>query len=81
MNIFSQDIDLLKKHDVFLHYASVFLFVHILVLLEHLPKIVDTVLKVLSAVCIFTMNVKVATLIFQFFLHVLLVQPDYTFSE
>ena len=54
---------------------------HILVLLEHLPKIVDTVLKVLSAVCIFTMNVKVATLIFQFFLHVLLVQPDYTFSE
>lgn len=54
---------------------------HILVLLQHLPEIVDAVLEVLPAVCIFTMNVEVAILIFQLFLHVLLVQANDSFSE
>lgn len=53
----------------------------ILVLLQHLPEIVDAVLEVLPAVRIFTVNVEVAILVFELLLHILLVQANDSFSE
>jgi hypothetical protein len=76
MNVFAEDIDFLEKHNVFLHDARVLLLVHILVLLEHLAKIVHIVFKILALIGILTMKVGVALLILHLFLHILLVKTN-----
>jgi hypothetical protein len=76
MNVFAEDIDFLEKHNVFLHDARVLLLVHILVLLEHLAKIVHIVFKILALICILAMKVGVALLILHLFLHILLVKTN-----
>jgi hypothetical protein len=76
MNVFAEDIDFLEKHNVFLHDARVLLLVHILVLLEHLAKIVHIVFKILALIGILAMKVGVALLILHLFLHILLVKTN-----
>ena len=54
---------------------------HILVLLEHLSQIVYAVFKVLSTVCILSVDIGVTRLVFNLKFHVFLVQSHYTLSE
>lgn len=81
MNVFAENIDFLEKHNVFLHDARVLLLVHILVLLEHLAKIVHIVFKILALIGILAMKVGVALLILDLFLHILLVKTNDTLLE
>lgn len=76
MHILSKYVDLLEKHDIFLHDPGVLLLVHVLVLLQHLSQIVNVVFKVLSLVGVFPVQVGVSLLILDLFLDVLLVEAD-----
>jgi len=81
MDILAEDVDLLEKHDILLHYPGVFLLVHILIFLKHLPQVVHIVLKVLALVSIFTVKVCVTLLILNLLLDVFLVETDDTLLE
>lgn len=63
MTFFLLIIDLLKKVDIFTHDLGVFLFVDILVLLEHLSEIVDVVLQVSSLVGVLSVEISIASFI------------------
>jgi len=63
MTFFLLIIDLLKKVDIFTHDLRVFLFVDILVLLEHLSEIVDVVLQVSSLVGVLSVEISIASFI------------------
>lgn len=63
MTFFLLIIDLLKKVDIFTHDLRVFLFVDILVLLEHLSEIVDVVFQVSSLVGVLSVEISIASFI------------------
>jgi hypothetical protein len=50
---------------------------NVLVFLEHLSQIVDTILEVLASVCKLSVDVRVASLVLEFLLDILLVQSHY----
>jgi len=76
MHILPEDVDLLQEHDILLHDSSVLLLVHILVLLQHLPQIVDAILQVFPPVCVLSVDVEIPRVVLELFLHVFLVQVD-----
>lgn len=76
MHILPENVDLLQEHDILLHDPSVFLLVHILVLLQHLPQIVDAILQVFPPVCVLSVDVEIPRVVLELLLHVFLVQVD-----
>jgi len=81
MDILTQDVYLLQKHDVFLHDSRVLLLVNVLILLKHLSEIVDVVFEIFSLVCILSMQISVPLLILDFFFNVLLVKTNDAFLK
>ena len=78
MNFFSEIVNLLEQSNVFLHDSGILLFVNILILLKHLPEVVDIVFQVPSLIGILSMEVSVSLLILHLFLNILLVKPNHT---
>jgi len=81
VNILAKNVDFLKKHDIFLHNSRIFLFMDILVLLEHLSQIIHIVFKVLALIGILAMKVSISLLILDLFFDILFVKADDSFLE
>ena len=81
MYILPQNVDLLKEHDVFLHNTRVLLFVHILILLEHLSQIIYVIFEVLAFVGILSMQIGISLFVLDLFLDVLFVEADNALFE
>jgi hypothetical protein len=81
MYILPQNVDLLKKHDIFLHNTRVLLFVHILILLEHLSQIIYVIFEVLAFVGILSVQIGISLFILDLFLDVLFVEADNALFE
>jgi hypothetical protein len=80
MHIFSQNIDFLQEHNVLFHDSSVFLLVHILIFLEHLTKVVDTVFEIFSTIGILTVDIEISIVIFKFFVYIFFEKVNRTTS-
>lgn len=76
MHILPEYVDFLEEHDILLHDPRVLLLVHILVLLEHLPQIVDAVLQVFPPIRVLSVDVEIPRVVLELLLHVFLVQVD-----
>lgn len=76
MDILSQNIDFLEQHDVFFHDSAVFLFMDILIFLEHLSKIVHIIFQVLALICVFSVKISVTLFILDLFLNILFVKSN-----
>jgi len=74
-------IDFLQQRYIFLHNSRIFLLMHILILLQHLPQVVYIVFQVLSLVCVLSVQVSVSLLVLDFFFDILLMQSDNSFFE
>jgi len=81
MYILPQNVDLLKEHDIFLHNTRVLLFVHILILLEHLSQIIYVIFEVLAFVGILSVQIGISLFILDLFLDVLFVEADNALFE
>lgn len=81
VHVFSQYIDFLQKHHVFFHNPCVFLFMDILILLEHLSQIVDAVFEILSSISILSVDVCISCFILEFLFHIFLVKTNNAFPE
>ena len=81
MNFLSLIVNLIQQVNILRHDLWVLLFVNFLILLEWFSQIIDIVFEISSLVLIFKMKVGISTLIFHFFLDILLVKSNHSSLE
>jgi hypothetical protein len=71
-------IDLMEKLDVFRHYLSIFLFMDLLIFLEHSSEIVDILLQEFTFLRELLVQVSFTTFPLHLFFDIFLMKSDYT---